>query len=149
VKKRRKPSRRKAKAGPISLLDIKPPAKRPKSTPEQEAELAEMVRDIYQTMAEGAGLAGPRKPKIVRVWSGPEATEPAANPLSAADWLFDKVAQRKEAGDIPKSMTVFAKQIELEMAADMQARKCLEALAWESIRRRLYGKKLRELLGLR
>jgi hypothetical protein len=76
--KPRKPSRRKAKAGPVSLLDIKLPAKRPKSTPEQEAELAELVRDIYQTMAEGAGLAGPRKPKIVRVWSGPD--EPAAKP---------------------------------------------------------------------
>ena len=88
MKKGRKPSRKaERKSGPVSLLDIKLPAKRPKSTPEQEAELAEVVRDFYLTMVEMAGLGEPREPEIMRVWS-PELPAPRAtaiDPLSASD----------------------------------------------------------------
>jgi hypothetical protein len=46
-------------------------------------------------------------------------------------------------------MTVLAKRLAPQMDADVRAGKCLEAPAWPFIRRRLYGKKLRELLGLK
>jgi hypothetical protein len=153
--KRRKASRRKAKAGrkswPVSLLDLKPPAKRPKSTPEQEAELAELVRDIYQTMAEGAGLAGPREQKELRLPKTPELAsaattiEPEANLPSPAEWLVAEVKRRKEAGDIPTeagAVTKFATELKKQMDADVKARKCRRAILCSSIRVRLYEMKL-------
>jgi hypothetical protein len=147
VKRRRKLSR-KAKArksGPISLLDIRLPAKRSKPTPEQEVELVETVKCFIEAVLrqEEQQLWVPRitEPDFPRV----PAIELAENPLSAMAWLSEKVAQRKKAGDIPTSMTVLARQLAPQMVVDAQTGKCLKAIPWRSIRARLYEKKLSRL----
>ena len=165
MKKPRKPSP-KAGAEPESYPLTGQP------TPEQAAELAEAFHKVTlrrvsravlrssaaatREKAQAAQTARPKNPKGGRQWrvsriSAPRVLviEPAANPLSPSDWLSVEVARRKEAGDIPVSMTVFAKQLADQMAVAVQAKKCSRALARPLIRRRLYGKKLRELLGLK
>jgi hypothetical protein len=135
-KKGRKPSRR-ARAGPKSHPLTGQP------TPKQEAELTEAFRKA---------LLRPGRPRQkLRVWI-PElpaprvpADEPAANLLSPLEWLCAEVARRKEAGDIPTgrgAATLFAKQLEKQMAVDVKARKCSAAMSWRSIRSLLYQTKL-------
>jgi hypothetical protein len=70
------------------------------------------------------------------------AVEPAANLLSVKDWLFDEVARRKKAGDIPTTATLFAEQLANQMAVDVQAGKCRRLIPADSIRVRLYDSKL-------
>jgi hypothetical protein len=70
------------------------------------------------------------------------AIEPAANPLSVKDWLFDEVARRKEAGDIPTIATLFAEQLAKQMSVDVQAGKCRRLISADSIRVRLYDSEL-------
>jgi hypothetical protein len=167
-RKRRKLSP-KAKAGPKSLLAVRRLATRAKrkATPEEQAELAETQAKLAETWrritpgpawegdpeweqdSAGVWVRAPRRvPSPVPFWERNALLAPA-NPLSASDWLCAKVAQWKEAGDIPTSMTVIAKRLAPQMDAAVQAGKCLEAVAWPDIRRRLYGKKLRSLLALR
>jgi hypothetical protein len=66
--------------------------------------------------------------------------EPAAksDPLSVKDWLFAEVARRKEAGSIPATATLIAKQLADQMVVDVQAGKCRKAISANSIRARLY-----------
>jgi hypothetical protein len=171
VKSPHKPRKAKAqKSGPKSLLDI--PKRRLRKlakaaerklikaarppTPEQLAQRVELLRAIMEgqeVVRVPRFLLGPTERNAQTAPAEPTPQKrhrPKSEPaLSAADWLSAQVAQRKAAGDIPTSMTVFAKQLALQMDADMRAGKCLEALAWPFIRRRLYGKKLRKLLALR
>jgi hypothetical protein len=76
----------------------------------------------------------------------PTVEPPAkSDPLDVKDWLFDAVCRRKEAGDIPTgagAVTLLAKQLEKQMAVDVLAGKCRTAIAWKSIRARLYELKL-------
>jgi hypothetical protein len=70
--------------------------------------------------------------------------EPAvkSDPLSVKDWLFAEVRRRKEVSVIPTEASLFAEQLAIQMAADMQAGKCRKAILAPSIRARLYELRL-------
>ena len=135
MKRRREPAR-KAKAR-------RKPAKRPVQAVGAAAGVAD-VQASAPVLTAGTGVARTRAPVAGFAWA--PAIALVADPLSPLDWLIDAVVRRKEAGDIPTgrrgAATLFAKQLEKQMAADVKARKCSEALSWHSIRPLLYQKKL-------
>jgi hypothetical protein len=144
--KRRKPSP-KAKARRKSTPSGKPSGH--KFTPKQlEAvrifsrdPVGALMRVAFLPLARYESQARQRVLEVPRIPPARErpAIESAASPLS---WLFAEVARRKDAGDIPSSATLFAKQLAQQMAADVQAGKCRRAISAGSIRARLYEKKL-------